>query len=398
MRNITKYLMLPIIFFSCSMEEKKPGVNSENSDAIMIDNDSTKIVLEKQLSQGYAIKEKGLDAISDYKYGEEDFNVIKNISLDILKKSGYQQVDSEVFKNKVKEIFHFEKEGADDVNFLVEFACRMKKLAYQTDENYVVSNNNPLFIDYKNQIILEALFIPESIDYKKEFPASFEKENEIVKEKKIGQYIVEVIRWRDVKSLNETQFQNREKLINRNKYIFNNSKSSLTWLKFNDKIFLESLVKTFGYVKDKSLITYVLKNNYKDPQEFGKILINKRCNEEIIFNNNVMNIIAECSEDEQTQYLRSIEAFLLDEVENKNIFVDTNFAKKAEILGKLSYHATILGSKNNMFYNFFSVLGSQSGGKDYDEEFKRANYYNISDFKDLWEETKAGGVSTPGVE
>lgn len=86
MRNITKYLMLPIIFFSCSMEEKKPGVNSENSNSIMIDNDSTKIVLEKQLSQGYAIKEKGLDAISDYKYGEEDFKVIKNISLDILKK------------------------------------------------------------------------------------------------------------------------------------------------------------------------------------------------------------------------------------------------------------------------------------------------------------------------
>ena len=56
MRNITKYLMLPIIFFSCSMEEKKPGVNSENSNSIMIDNDSTKIVLEKQLSQGYAIK------------------------------------------------------------------------------------------------------------------------------------------------------------------------------------------------------------------------------------------------------------------------------------------------------------------------------------------------------
>lgn len=398
MRNIIKYLMLPIIFFSCSMEEKKPGVNLENSNAIMIDNDSTKIVLEKQLSQGYAIKEKGLDAISDYKYGEEDFNVIKNISLDILKKSGYQQVDSEDFKNKVKEIFQFEKEGADDVNFLVEFACRMKKLAYQTDENYVVSNNNPLFIDYKNQIILEALFIPELIDYKKEFPAIFEKENEINKEKKIGQYIVEVIRWRDVKSLNETQFQNREKLINRNKYIFNNSKSSLTWLKLNDKIFLESLVKTFGYVKDKSLITYVLKNNYKDSQEFGKILINKRCNKEIIFNTNVMNIIAECSEDEQSQYLRSIETFLIDEVENKNIFVDTSFAKKAEILGKLSYHATILGSKNNMFYNYFSILGSQSDGNDYDEEFKKNNYYNIPDFKDIWEETKAGGVSTPGSE
>lgn len=35
-------------------------------------------------------------------------------------------------------------------------------------------------------------------------------------------------------------------IVHRNKYLFNDSQASLTWLINNDNLFLESLVKTFG--------------------------------------------------------------------------------------------------------------------------------------------------------
>lgn len=51
-----------------------------------------------------------------------------------------------------------------------------------------------------------------------------------------------------------------------------------------------------------------------------------------------------------------------------------------------------------MYYDFFSILNSDEGGKNYELEFNKNNYYNIPDFKKVWEETRTGGISYPGME
>lgn len=396
--TLTILVSLTTFFFACKKEDQKALSNSTKIDSMNLNfNNSIEKILENQIMAGYAIKEKGLDMISDYKYQKEDYDAIKNLSVDILKKNGFKPISNEEFQNKLKIIFNVKAEKSD-LNFLIEYPCPQDKNVYQIDGNYVVSNNNPIFIDSQNKLLLEPLFIPQLIDYKSQYPAIHQKEKNIPKEKFADGAHVDIIKWADVKDLNEIQFTNNQKLIHRNKYLFNDVKASLTWLKFNDKLFLESLVKTFGYTKDKSLLTFVLRNNYKNIDELQKVLWNERCNEDIIFNKEAFDVITEAEEQDQIAYLRAVADYLVKETGNNNSPLDKKSSIKAEILGKIAYYSTKIGEKHNMYYDFFSILGSREGGAQYEEEFKKANYYGISDFKKVWEEARTGGVSGPGIE
>lgn len=389
-------------FLSCGKKDaqiKQSIYNKKNNMNSIEKKDSVKKILERQIMSGYAVKERGLDAISDYRYTSEDYVESAELSYDILKRNGYQFPNEKDFQNKVKEIFSFNIVGKSLVNFLIEYPCSREKIAYQLDENYVISNNNPLFIDYKYKIISEAYFIPELINYKKDFPDIYKKENEIPKEKNVGSINqVEIIPWMSLKSLDEKRQLNIQKIINRNKYLFNNNKASLVWLKFNDKTFLESLVKTFGYTADAELLKFVLVNNYKNPDEFEKLLWNSKCNGDIVFNKDVLDLIAESTPENQNLYLNAISDYIIKEYNNSNSALSKNFHKKAEILGKIAYYSTKMDFSQNNYYKFFSILSIENGGIKYNEEFKKNNYYNISDFKDIWEETKNGGISYPGME
>jgi hypothetical protein len=45
------------------------------------------------------------------------------------------------------------------------------------------------------------------------------------------------------------------------------------------------------------------------------------------------------------------------------------------------------------FYSFFIFLSDEK----YEKEFQKRNYYTIQNFKEVYEETKTGGVSYPGM-
>ena len=390
-------LTILIILFSCRGTSQESNSLVEKTNNMNVDNDSLEKVLNRQIQSGYAIEEVGLDMMNNYKYKRDDFNAIKEVSINILKNSGYKFLDNKEFENKLDSIFSFNDEN-NEINFLIEYPCKREKITYQLDGNYVISNNNPLFIDPNNKLIFESLFIPELLDYKTKYPIIYQNEENISKQKIIEGTTYDIIKWKDVKNLNEIQFTNSQKLIHRNKYLFNDDKASLTWLKFNDKLFLESLVKTFGYTKDKSLVIHVLRKDYKNIDEFEKILWNKKCDGKIVFNKDVMDVITESSSEDQKKYLLAISNYIVKEQNNRNTELSKNLAKKSEILGKLAYYGTKIGEKHNMYYDFFSILGSDEGGERYDNDFKKNNYYGISDFKEIWEETKYGGVSLPGME
>lgn len=386
-----------ILSFSCKKNNNELSSQNIKNDTMTTEiNNLIEKMLKKQLLHGYALKEEGLDVFSDYNYNEDDYNAIKQLSKDLLKASGFKIIDPQLFKTRIKEIFNIEYDN-QLVNILVENPCKMDEVTYQLDENYILSNNNPIFID--DYMILESLFIPDLIDYKIKYPVISEIEHEVTEQRQINSDKYSVIRWADKHNLQELQSINNQKLIHRNKYLFNDNKASLTWLKFHDELFLESLVKTFGYTKDKSLLVHVIKNNYKNTLEFQKVLWNEPCNQNINLNKAVFDVIKESPSDEQVQYLNAISDYLVSEVVNKtNSSLNKNFAIKAEIIGKIAYYATKIGEPNQMYYDFFKILSAVDGGNIYDEEFKKKNYYGISDFKAIWDETRYGGISLPGME
>ncbi|WPO84115.1 hypothetical protein SD427_07210 [Chryseobacterium sp. JJR-5R] len=186
-------------------------------------------------------------------------------------------------------------------------------------------------------------------------------------------------------------------MINRNKFLFNDTKGSFAWLQIHDISFLNSLVKTFGYIKDKDLLSFVLRKNYKNIDELQKVLWTKKCDGNIVVNKEVFTIISEASEQDQSAYLKAISEYLIKEADRSNGTLNTE-SEKIRVLGSIAYYSTKISEKSGKYYDFFSIFGSKDGGVKYDEEFKKNNYYNIADFKKVWEETKNSGISYPGME
>lgn len=386
------FILISIVitsFSSCgekgSQIENTKLTAEKNMDTIA--NDSLKNLLERQIISGFAVKEKGLDASSDYNYSSEDFQIARKLSKDILLKNGFKFLDEKNFQNKIGNIFGFKFEGKPITNFLIEYPCSREKIAYQLDDNYVISNNSPLFIDFKSKIITEAYFIPELINYKNDFPDIFKKEKNIAKVKNAGtDSQLEIIPWMSLTTLDEKRQLNIEKIINRNKYLFNDSKASLSWLKFNDKAFLESLVKTFGYTSDADLLNFVLKNNYKEKENLKAILWNQKCDGKIKINKEIFDIVKNWDDQEIQVFINKTLDVQMDSYKELTEDKSVNFSKQTKIMALVAYHAT----KTNLafYYRFFPLLNEPR----FAEEFKKNNYYNLPDFKEIYEDTRYGGI------
>ncbi|MDR2206777.1 MAG: hypothetical protein LBE36_11565 [Flavobacteriaceae bacterium] len=202
----------------------------------------------------------------------------------------------------------------------------------------------------------------------------------------------------DIKPSNDYTIKIPQFIIARNKYLFNDSKADFVWLRFNDKDFLESLVKIFGYDKDKDLNAFVLKNNVKDIEEFGKLLWHKECSGNAKLNMGIIESITDLPDEQLNPYYQSVQDFLV-EIMTKKIEMDIPFSEQAEILGKLGYYLTKRAKELDFYFDINSKISEIDGGyQRYEEEFKKNNYYNIPDFKEIWEDTKNGGIWRPGMD
>lgn len=177
-----------------------------------------------------------------------------------------------------------------------------------------------------------------------------------------------------------------QNIISRNKYLFNDSKADFVWLKANDKIFLESLVKIFGYVKDKELLEFVLKNNFKDEEALSLILWNKKCDGTAQVNKEVFDLVKTWSPQDLSVFTHNVQEVMLNLKKEMPEGKTSNFSQQTKVLGLLAYYTA--KTAPDRYYSFFPVLNEPR----FEEEFKKNSYYNISDFKQIWEETRFGGI------
>ena len=185
-----------------------------------------------------------------------------------------------------------------------------------------------------------------------------------------------------------------EQIIHRNKYLFNDDKASFAWLRSNDTWFLESLVKTFGYVEDKALLDFVLKENYKDLAELEKILISRSCGGKNRLNIEVFAVVKNWKKKELSDFsikIGEMMAALIKKEEQGKSEID--FPELTKILSETAYHMS--KTDENSYYNFFPILNLT---EKYREEIEKKNFYNNPDLKRVWEETKTGGRWRAGME
>lgn len=385
MKNIITILSI-LTLSACNKTIKKEKVQPEKV------NSTFNTVLEKQIMAGAASEYGSFDH-----YDKKDLDALVEIEATYLQQNGFKNISNEDFIKKIEEIFNRKIDPASTTAYLK--ISPNDKCDKDLNFKPFTADNQYIYISKKYNLITYFYPLPTIIDYKTLYPKLTVLENIPIEIEVEGEKI-NAARWKDIPDLQQIRNDNLQIFTARNKYLFNDSKADLAWLKSNDKQFLETLVKNFGYVKDKDLVSFVLQNNYNNTDEFEKVFFNVRCNGDIIFNKEVIDVIAHLSSGDKTKYLNSISDLIIKETKDNNslIFSDKSFEKKAEMLGKLAYYSTKITESSNIYYTFFSTLNGNLEGKNYEAEFKKNKYYNIQDFKKIWEETKTGGISYPGME
>lgn len=341
-----------------------------------------KQILKKQIISGASPEYGSFD-----EYSEKDLQVLVDFEKQILINNGYKKLKDKDFKLKVNEIFGRQVDYTSEAKYVIA------DLSGECKEELVFEPFTPgkmyIYVSKEHNFITFFLPLPLIVDYLRLYPDLKEYESKpLTRETDKGK--INILQWKDIKVIIEQRPINLQTLISRNKYLFNERRADFAWLKFNDRSFLESLVKTFGYVKDQELLKFVLESNNKNIEGFGKILWNEKCDGKVVFNKETIKLIQESSVEKQQHYVDEIAGYLDYEIQNTVAVLKENFSKKAEILGKIAYHGEIIGKKINKSFLCFKILLSDNERERYEEEFKKNNYYNISDFKELWEEAKTG--------
>ncbi len=379
-----------IIFLLFLTTNCKKNKNKIKDSQIKKEQTMNEKILENQLSKGSTgLYENSFD-IETYSYTNNDLDYSILFLDKILKKNSFSKIDEQNFNDRIYKIFGRLIDPASSKSTLcINFEEKCSKtMNFYRNDNSIDIKPYLIYIIKKHNFITELYAIPEIIDYQKEFPYLIDFENNIPSEIRTKENDkVTITKWKDISDLSQKRQKNIQTLINRNKYLFNDNKASLVWLKFNDEYFLESLVKVFGYVQDKDLLKWVLDRNLND-DEFDKLLFTKTCNNRYIFHKEIFEVMTKADNKSKENYL----LYLRGKTELPKV-EDANFRDKAKIYALYCYYATKFTQSidQGYVYTFFPKLNDEK----FEEEFKRSNYYNIPDFKKLFDDTKNGGIGLP---
>lgn len=186
-----------------------------------------------------------------------------------------------------------------------------------------------------------------------------------------------------------------ENIVAQNKYLFNDSKADLEWLKSNDKEFLETLVKDFGYVKNKDLLEWYINENgiekYSDDKEtYLKVFYTQNCNKSIVIHSETFAYMDSDPEKYSKEVVSVLEDIRTDRIKLENL----SFEEKSRLIAYLLYFGEKHKEKTGMTFSFMGTFyehQSEKLQKKYDGEFKKQKYYGLPSFEKYWSDAKIEG-------
>ena len=385
-------IILLSIFIFCSSN----GQINNNNNIIVT-------VLTKQLKQGTSltIDEAGA-GLPKIQFKLNELEAVSSIADKILKSNNFKELSNENF---IKSIFKIFNRTIDvNSNSIYLYSNFLEKC----NREFVMYKNNEIdyegiFIDKKNKIVFDFHYIPELINYEKDFPDLTNIENiKITRTSSYDNLEIEIPHWKDIPDLDQHRKRNIQILVARNMYLFNDSKAHGLWLRAHDEYFMASLVKTFGYYEDNQLNRWVADKtefSNKNIEEVNKVIYNKKCDGKIVVNYPVLEIISE-NDEKATKMFDFFRFDYFDWFSDNKNNLELTFSQKAEIIARL--HSFIFSNMKD--YRTFDYMGKFAEYNDsenkYSNEFEKHNYYNIPNFKKQWQEAKedGDGIARPGEE
>ena len=393
MKKILLIVSVLSIYHGCSQKKEENFMKNNLTEA---HSSNVEHVLKQQLEKGISGEILNSLDTETYTYSKEDMEAVIPVAEKIILSQGYIPLSNKAFYEKVQMIFKRKIDFNLSSKYLyLNFNEKCdKEIKYYRNDKSVDVTPYSYYIIKNNNFLTELYAIPELIDYKNAYPklAEFEKKS-MEKYMEDGEE-VKIYKWKDVSDLKERHQNNIQILVNRNKYLFNDDRASFAWLRSNDTWFLESLVKIFGYVEDKALLDFVLKENYKDLNELEKILISRSCGGKNHLNTEVFAVVKDWKKKELSAFSFRIQELMYTLIKREEKGEsEIDFPELTKILCETAYHMS--KTDENSYYNFFPILNLT---EKYREEIEKKNFYNNPDLKRVWEETKTGGRWRGGME
>ena len=355
-------------------------------------------ILEKQLKQGttYTIDEAG-GGLPKVQFEAEELKATAQIAYKVLKSNGFTELSNENFNQKIKDIFGriINPNSENKYLYINHFdKCNREIIMYKNNG----IDYSGTFIDKKGKMIFDFYYIPEMIDYQREFPKLIDIENiKILRKSSIDDLDIEIPHWKDVPNIKEIRKKNIQTVLARNMYLFNDNKAQYKWLILNDQYFMESLVKTFGYTQDLDLLKWVVERTKFDknnPQDYGKLFWIKQCDGSLKLHANTFKMLQKLYQPSDSSENR----FTLDNIKNyieyfadfNNKNMDVSNEERIKILANLAYFAEqykydkrfVSGYGDNSM--IMGRLRFFSSNKDV-EILKKNNYFGLPKFKEWWD-------------
>ncbi|WP_332453541.1 hypothetical protein [Chryseobacterium aquaticum] len=397
-KKIVLYLFLGIINVKCQ-KRKDTNITIENINKM--NENAIEKVLEKQLKQGttYTIDEVGA-GLPKVQFEIQELDAMSQVVSNILKSNGFTELSNENFNQKIKNIFGriINPNSAVKYLYLNYFnKCSREIIMYKNNG----IDYSGTFIDKKRKIISDFYYIPEIIDYQRDFPKLIDIENiKILRKSSVDDLDIEIPRWKEVSNLKEIRRKNIQTLVARNMYLFNDNKAQFKWLILNDQYFMENLVKTFGYSEDKELLKWLLlktlPENYSNynkniEKEFEKLLWTKNCDGSISIHQNTLEVLKDLSTPNKSDFILCLADYIQHglclgcDIDQRE---DLTFQQKSKIVAYLlefgeQYKYNSPYNFNQMFLgNFYNYVDYN---KNYIKEFEKNKFYGLKNLKNWYD-------------
>jgi len=398
MMKILNVLIVILLFSGCnnkSQERKDAYFVNDTKDR---SDDIVERTLVKQLKQGstYTIDEAGAE-LAKVPFELEELEASAGIAKSILLSNGFKELSDADFDAKVKNVFGRIIDHNSNNPFLY--------INYfdKCDRNFITYSNNSVdyeggYVDKKRKLFTDFYYIPEIIDYQKEYPVLNNIESsKIIRSSGAQGTEVEIPHWKDVSNLKEQRKINIQRIVARNMYLFNNNKTYIIWLLSHDKNFIRLLVKNFGY-DDEPKFNEMIINEYvqsKDKYKIGELIFAKNCNKELEIRDGILLSLTETYQ----KSLNPKDLFGLMEFCSKLLETDeyNNYSEKEKIkmVAYLANTYDLLFKKNHRnqegWDSRWNILGayfeddsrSRVKWSQMKEEMQKNNYYNLPNLKEV---------------
>jgi hypothetical protein len=400
MDKFFKIAILMVLFVGCKNNSINKTINDMSQNLII--KDSISALLYRQLKAGEGTSGEFGDYLN-YSITQNDFEITEMVIAQIIQKKGYKKPLYKYFRDKIKMLFDVDAEKVSHLYLDCQFICEDVPISiYEVEEGL---GEQMLHIDTLYCMITRTHFLPEIIDYHNLYPDIAKIEDNIDTKIMLDGGNALLKRWKDIPELSAQRKSNIERLVHRNKYLFNDSKSSLTWLIINDLEFLENLVRIFGYDKETQINKAVLskihsdytKNQlehfFYDENRLIDLFAKKDCNGKLQIREGLLKYIADntpFNNNELYTMMGEYGEILIRDYDNSEAFRKSfTLKEQLKIVAYVGYYMELTRIKNNIKgfeenWERNTLLHNELGGnKELLEEIRRNNYYDLPDFENI---------------